>query len=93
MCRRSSLLTGEGGGGGRGAASYESEKAWPSINHSILSGSSYRGWQKRPNKNIEKYMYSVDEPAPPPFQGGGKEISRVQYIEEHPPIYCVLQPG
>ncbi len=37
VCRRSSLLTGEGGRGGRGAKSYEHEKAWPSINHSILS--------------------------------------------------------
>ncbi len=35
LCRRSSLLT---GGGGRGAKSYDDgEKAWPSINHSILS--------------------------------------------------------
>ncbi len=33
----SSLLTGEGGGGGRGAKSYDREKAWPSINHSVLS--------------------------------------------------------
>ncbi len=36
VCRRSRLLTGEGGGGGRWAKSYE--KAWPSINHSRLSG-------------------------------------------------------
>jgi hypothetical protein len=28
----------EGGGDGRGAKSYDSEKAWPSVNHSILSG-------------------------------------------------------
>ena len=27
-----------GGRSGRGAESYDSEKAWPSINHSILSG-------------------------------------------------------
>jgi hypothetical protein len=27
----------KGGGGGRGAKSYEREKAWPSINHSIFS--------------------------------------------------------
>ncbi len=31
------LLLGEGGGG-RGAESYDREKAWPSINHTILSG-------------------------------------------------------
>jgi hypothetical protein len=33
--RQLSLLPGEGGG--RGAESYEHRKAWPSINHSILS--------------------------------------------------------
>ncbi len=38
MCRQSSLLTGEGERGGRGTKSYDPEKAWPSINHSILSG-------------------------------------------------------
>jgi hypothetical protein len=34
------LTAGKGreGGGGRGAESYDSEKAWPCINHSILSG-------------------------------------------------------
>jgi hypothetical protein len=37
-CRRSSLLTGEVGEVvRRGAKSYDREKAWPSINHSILS--------------------------------------------------------
>ncbi len=38
VCRRSSLLTGEGGGGGGGAVTHHREKAWPTINHSILSG-------------------------------------------------------
>ncbi len=33
------IPTGEvGGGGGRGAKSYDGEKAWSSVNHSILSG-------------------------------------------------------
>jgi hypothetical protein len=32
------LLTGEGEEGGAGAKSYDSKKAWSSINHSILSG-------------------------------------------------------
>jgi hypothetical protein len=36
--KRKALLTGEGKGGGRGAKSYNVEKAFPSINHSILSG-------------------------------------------------------
>jgi hypothetical protein len=36
VSRRSSLLMVEGGGGGGGAKSYFGEKAWPSINHSIL---------------------------------------------------------
>ncbi len=32
------LIDGRGGqGGGRGTKSYDREKAWPSINHSILS--------------------------------------------------------
>ncbi len=35
VCCRSSLLTGERGGDG--AKLYDSEEAWPSINHSILS--------------------------------------------------------
>jgi hypothetical protein len=35
LCRRSSLLT--GGGGGRGAKSYDLEKAWSSINQSTLT--------------------------------------------------------
>ncbi len=39
VCRRSSLLTGEGGGGDEGGAkSYDGEKAWSSVNPSILSG-------------------------------------------------------
>ncbi len=44
VCRRSSLLTGvtgEGGGGVRGAKSYDCEKAWPSISHWIFSAPSY----------------------------------------------------
>jgi hypothetical protein len=32
------LTDGEGGGGGRGAKSYDGEKAWSSTKHSILSG-------------------------------------------------------
>jgi|688.fasta_scaffold545491_1 hypothetical protein len=39
VCRRSSFLTGEGGGGGANA--YDGEKAWFSINHSILSSPEY----------------------------------------------------
>ncbi len=35
--KRDNLLTGEGGGGGGGAKSYDSMKAWSSINHSKLS--------------------------------------------------------
>ncbi len=42
VCRRSSLLTGEGGGGG--AKSYDSEKAWSSIINSILSGVWHSLW-------------------------------------------------
>jgi hypothetical protein len=37
MCRRSSLLMGEGRGEVEGAESYDGEKAWYSMNHSILS--------------------------------------------------------
>ncbi len=37
VCCRSSLLKGEGGGGGRGAEAYDRKKALPSINHSILA--------------------------------------------------------
>ncbi len=35
--KRDNLMTGEWGGGGRGAESYD-RKAWSSINHSVLSG-------------------------------------------------------
>ncbi len=38
---RSNLLTEEGEGGGRGAKSFDREKAWSSINLSILSGAEY----------------------------------------------------
>jgi hypothetical protein len=40
VCRRSVLYWrgGGGAGDGRGAKSYDREKAWPSINHSILPG-------------------------------------------------------
>ncbi len=31
VCHQSSLLTGEGGGGGREAKSFDREKAWPSL--------------------------------------------------------------
>ncbi len=41
VCRRSSLLTGEGGRGGRWAKSYHCKKAWSSVNNSILSALSY----------------------------------------------------
>jgi hypothetical protein len=34
----------ERGGGRRGAKSYEGEKAWSSINHSILSGAEYTSY-------------------------------------------------
>ncbi len=37
VCHRSSLLAGEGDGGGGGAKSYDGERALSSINHSILS--------------------------------------------------------
>jgi hypothetical protein len=35
--KNGNLLMGEGEGGGCGAESYDRKKAWPSINHSILS--------------------------------------------------------
>ncbi len=47
VCRRSSLLTEGGEGGGRVTKSYNCEKAWPSINHLILADSplpSYLFW-------------------------------------------------
>ncbi len=40
MCRRPSLLRERGVGGRCGDKSYDREKAWPSIKHSILSGAS-----------------------------------------------------
>jgi hypothetical protein len=43
VCRRSSALTGERGGGGGGGNSCDREKAWSSINHSILSGTNITG--------------------------------------------------
>jgi hypothetical protein len=36
VCRRSSLLTGEGGGGGQGAKSYDREETGPSISFNTL---------------------------------------------------------
>ncbi len=41
VCRRSSLLMGEGGGGRMGGRGVDGEKALLSINHSILSGVKY----------------------------------------------------
>ncbi len=38
MCRRSSLLTEEGGGGWGVVKSHDCEKAWSPLNYSILSG-------------------------------------------------------
>jgi hypothetical protein len=35
--KKVNLMTGDGGGGERGAKSYDGEKAWSSINHSIFS--------------------------------------------------------
>jgi hypothetical protein len=37
VCHRSSLVTGEGRGGGEGAKPYDGEKSCSSLNHSILS--------------------------------------------------------
>ncbi len=60
------MLTGEGGGGGRGAESYDREKGWPSsLNHSILSaGHGIRDITKlaRP---IRKKSYVSTDPAIP----------------------------
>jgi hypothetical protein len=39
------LLTWDGGGGGRGAKSFDGEKAWSSVNHSVLCW-----WGGAPNK-------------------------------------------
>jgi hypothetical protein len=36
MGKRDNLPTGEGEGGGGGAKSYDGEKAWSSVNHSIF---------------------------------------------------------
>ncbi len=58
VCRRSSLYWRERGGlgwGGRGAKSYDGEKAWPSLNHSILSavdGSNIQGGQMKSGQII-----------------------------------------
>ncbi len=38
VCRRRAYWQERGRGGGRGAKSYDLEKVWPSISHSILSG-------------------------------------------------------
>jgi hypothetical protein len=38
LCVTSELTDGRGGGGWRGAKSYDREKAWPSIYHSLLFG-------------------------------------------------------
>ncbi len=53
MCCRSSLLAGKGGGGGRGAESYDRKKAWSS--HAILSG---RGRRQNEIK-AERWIGSV----------------------------------
>ncbi len=46
ICRRSNLLTGEWGGGVEGAKSNNSEKARPSIMHSILSSWGTTPWRR-----------------------------------------------
>jgi len=52
LAQSSCVSPGEGGEGGRGAESYASEKAWPSINHSILS--------------VFTYIYMPETTGPPP---------------------------
>jgi hypothetical protein len=54
------LLTGEGGGGGRGAEQYDLKKAWSSINHSILSAVHNRKRQKPTEKReqVVKFISS-----------------------------------
>jgi hypothetical protein len=47
---RFNLLTGEGEGSGRRAESHDRKKAWPSINHSILSVLQY------PKNNVKFFM-------------------------------------
>ncbi len=54
VCRRSSLLTGEGGGGGRGDESYNRKKPWCLVlHHSILSG--YDGNKKNCTISCKNY--------------------------------------
>ncbi len=61
--KRDNLLTGEGVGGGWGAESYNCQKTWSSVNHSILSGQhpltgipdqkqSYSGQKKSPKLSV-----------------------------------------
>jgi hypothetical protein len=56
MCRRSSLLTGEGGRGWGEAKSYERDKAWPSIDHSILSDLSIFSCSRGCSTGIARYF-------------------------------------
>ncbi len=53
VCRQSSLLTGKGGMGG--AKSYDGEKAWSSVNHSILSAY----YPPPPKKNPTTTIWAV----------------------------------
>ncbi len=54
VCRRSSLLTGDGrkGGGGRGTKSYGREKAWPSVNQSKVDTICLKGKKRDVNAQV-----------------------------------------
>jgi hypothetical protein len=71
VCRQSRLLTGEGG---RGAQFFDREKAWPSINHSVLSDvtiSHCSGNFYEQRVTIGRSSLSADSETTPNRTGGG----------------------
>jgi hypothetical protein len=42
LSKKDNFADGRGGGGGQGAKSYDGDKVWSSVNHSILSGKGFR---------------------------------------------------
>jgi hypothetical protein len=91
-----------GGGGGRGAEFYDREKAWPSINHSMLSDvtiNHYLGNFYEQRVTIGRSSLSADSETTPNRSGAGNrrqfdaDPARLVFRPVLPTLAKIFRPG